>query len=709
MTSIPAPVPALPPLRRELLVRPDEATAEGEPTWTIHDPVSGKYLSISWATKEILERWPLARPDVIAECVRQETPLIVDEDDVKGVAQQLFGAGLLDLRGADNSAALAEQAVKRRPGFWMWLLHNYLFIRIPVFNPDRLLAWLAPRLSWLYTRTFFILSGLAALVGLVLVARQWERFKTTFVDHLTAEGALVFGAVLFVTKVFHEFGHGLTAKRNGAKVPSMGIALVVLFPMLYTDVNDAWRFGSSRRRLQVSIAGVTTELLLACWATLAWGLLPDGGVRSVCFIVATATWVTTLLLNLSPFMRFDGYFVLSDWSGIPNLHEEAGVLGKWKLRQVLFGLDDPMPEVTAPSKAPWLIVFAWFTWLYRFSVFLGIAALVYHFSIKIVGIALFIVEIGYFIVLPIAMEVREWFNRAESIRASSRAVWLGVGVLTLFILSCLPWPGLVHASAVLRTAEDHYLYSPEASQLQAVLVADGATVTAGQPLATMASTRLTQRLEETDARVRRLSADVASARVSAELSDRLPVLLGELETVQSQREVLRDAAAKLRPLAPGDGVVKWLDPELASGAWVAKDEPLFVVRRPTTWEVVAYVDDEMVHRVFVGATGKFYVPDHSARALSLRVVRIDRDVAQVLSLPILAESAGGSVAAHADARGNAIPTRSVYRVTLLAEEPLPDFAGHDWRGKLVIRGAGEAPIVRLYRSSLSLLWREAGF
>jgi len=707
MTTVPA--PALPPLRRELIVRPDEPTAEGEPTWTIHDPVSGKYLSISWATKEILERWLLARPEVIAECVRQETPLLVDEEDVKGVAQQLFGAGLLDLRGADNSAALAEQAVKRRPGFWMWLLHNYLFIRIPVFNPDRLLAWLAPRLDWVYTRAFFLLSAVAAVVGLVLVARQWEHFKTTFVDHLTAEGALVFGAVLFVTKVFHEFGHGLTAKRHGAKVPSMGIALVVLFPMLYTDVNDAWRFGSSRRRLQVSIAGVTTELLLACWATLAWGLLPDGGVRSVCFIVATATWVTTLLLNLSPFMRFDGYFVLSDWSGIPNLHEEAGALGKWKLRQLLFGLDDPMPEVTAPSKAPWLIVFAWFTWLYRFSVFLGIAALVYHFSIKIVGIVLFIVEMGYFILLPIVMEIREWSKRSESIRASSRAVWLGIGLLSALILCCLPWPGLVHASAVLRTAEDCYLYSPEASQLEAVLVADGTKVQAGQPLATLASAKLTQRLEETEARVRRLSADVASARVSEELSERLPVLLSELETVQSQREAIRDAAAKLRPLAPADGVVKWLDPELASGAWVAKDEPLFVVRRAAPWEVIAYVDDETVHRVFVGATGKFYVPDRSARALSLRVVRIDRDVAQVLSLPILAEAAGGSVAAHADARGNAIPTRSVYRVTLVADEPLPDFSGHDWRGKLVIRGAGEAPIVRLYRSALSLLWREAGF
>lgn len=703
------PSPALPPLRKELVIRPDETTAEGEPTWTIHDPVAGKYLSINWVTKEIIDRWLLAQPQAIAESVRQETPLLIDEEDVKGVAQSLFGAGLLDLRGADNSASLADQMAKRRPSFWTWLLHNYLFIRIPVFNPDGLLAWLAPRTSFLYSRTFFMLSALAAGFGLVLVARQWEHFKSTFVDHLTAEGALLFGAVLFLTKVCHEFGHGLTAKRNGAKVPSMGVALVVMFPMLYTDTNDSWRFGNSRRRLQVSVAGVTTELLLACWATLAWGLLPDSGLRSVCFIIGTATWITTLLLNMSPFMRFDGYFVLSDWAGIPNLHEEAGVLGKWKLRQLLFGLDDPMPEVTSPSKAPWLIAFAWFTWVYRFSVFLGIAALVYHFSIKIVGIALFIVEMGYFILLPIFMEVREWSKRAESIRTSPRAVRLGLAVLTGLVLCCLPWPGLVHASAVLRTAEDRYLYAPEASELRTLLVADGATVKVGQPLAILESARIVQRQQEAAARVRRVSAQVASARVSEELSERLPVALGELETVQSQSLAIADAASRLRPVAPCDGELKWLDPELAHGAWVAKDEPLFVVRRPADWEVVAYVDDEMIHRVFVGASARFYVPDHSARALLLRVVRIDRDVAQVLTTPILAEAAGGSVPAHADARGNAIPTRSVYRVTLVAEEPMADFAGHDWRGRLVIRGSGEAPITRLYRSALSLLWREAGF
>jgi len=706
--SVPPPI-MLPPLRRDLVIRPDEPTAEGEPTWTVHDPASGKFISISWSTKEILDRWRLGQPKPIADSICHETTLLVDEEDVMLVAQSLLGAGLLDLRGADNSKGLAEQLAKRQPGFWQWLLHNYLFIRIPLFNPDPLLDWLTPKLAFLYSRFFLLTTALAAALGLGLVVRQWDRFYSVFLHHLSLQGAAWFAFVLFLAKVCHEFGHAVTAKRHGAKVPKMGIALIVMFPMLYTDTNDVWRLGNRRHRLQVSIAGVATEMLIACWATLAWGLLPEGHLSDACFLLATTTWVTTVLLNLSPFMRFDGYFVLSDWSGIANLHEEAGALGRWKLRQLLFGIDDPMPAVTAPSKARWLVVFAWVTWLYRLSVFLGIAVLVYHFAVKLLGIAMFVVELGYFILYPIYIEIREWARRSDRIKVSPRARILGAILLLALAAACLPWPTRVHVAGYLRTDEDFYLYAPEEALVARLLVKDGDTVKAGQPLADLESAKLTQRLREGAARVRRFEAEIASARVSEGLSERLPVLIAQRDTTRSQLAATEEAAVRLRPTAPADGVVRWIDPELAPGAWVAREEPLLVIRRPGLSEAFAYVDDEAVQRLRVGSSALFFLPAFSAQGIPMEVVAIDRDIAQVLASPTLAEGAGGTVPSRLDARGNATPTRSMYRLTLRTREaPLP-YLGHDWRGRLVIRGEGEAPVVHLYRAALSLLWREAGF
>src|SRR5690606_28730458 len=105
----------------------------------------------------------------------------------------------------------------------------------------------------------------------------------------------------------------------------------------------------------------------------------------------------TLLINVSPFMRFDGYFILMDWLGFANLHGRSFALARWHLRKVLLGWRDPVPEAFAPRQQLSLILFAWATWLYRLVLFLGIAVLVYQFFIKLVGIFLFLVEIAWFV------------------------------------------------------------------------------------------------------------------------------------------------------------------------------------------------------------------------------------------------------------------------------------------------------------------------
>ena len=86
------------------------------------------------------------------------------------------------------------------------------------------------------------------------------------------------------------------------------------------------------------------ELLLAVLALLAWSLLPDGPARTAAFMLASATWITTLAINLNPFMRFDGYFLLSDLWGVDNLQNRAFALCRWRLREALFGYGEPAPS-----------------------------------------------------------------------------------------------------------------------------------------------------------------------------------------------------------------------------------------------------------------------------------------------------------------------------------------------------------------------------
>ena len=94
---------------------------------------------------------------------------------------------------------------------------------------------------------------------------------------------------------------------------------------------------------------MVAELILAGLAALLWSLAPDGGFKSAMYILAAVTWVSTLAINLNPFMRFDGYYLLMDLLDVPNLSERSFAIARWRLRKTVLGVRAPFPE---PQLAP---------------------------------------------------------------------------------------------------------------------------------------------------------------------------------------------------------------------------------------------------------------------------------------------------------------------------------------------------------------------
>src|SRR6185312_12324657 len=97
-----------------------------------------------------------------------------------------------------------------------------------------------------------------------------------------------------------------------------------------------------------------------------------------------------------------------------------------------------------------LLSYAYACWIYRFTLFFGIALLVYHLTFKLLGLFLMAVEIGWFIARPIVAELRVWTRRLHAGHASRRAwltaVLLGGGIAALAV----PWRADVGGPAVLR-------------------------------------------------------------------------------------------------------------------------------------------------------------------------------------------------------------------------------------------------------------------
>jgi putative peptide zinc metalloprotease protein len=412
---------SLPAIRDELSLHPGPAAADGSPTWTIRDPVRNRFFRISWPAFEILSRWSAASPATIAEEVARKTTLDLTEDDVKGVADFLVANQLTRPAGRQDTQRLAARAEASRQAWLPWLLHHYLFFRIPLVRPDHALGRFLPAVRWLGSGWFRAATVGALLAGLTLIGRQWDLFVSTLVDTFSLPGLVSYAVALVLVKVVHELAHAFTAKNHGCRVPTMGVAFLVMWPMPYTDVNDAWMLPERRKRLHVGAAGILAEMTVAAWATLAWAFLPDGPLKQAAFTLAALTWVSSLVINLSPFMRFDGYFLVMDALEMPNLHPRSFALARWWLREVLFGLGAPPPEPMRPGRRRAVIAFAFAVWVYRLILFLGIAVLVYAFFIKAVGVLLFVVEIAWFVLLPIWREVKEWKALKTSILARGRA------------------------------------------------------------------------------------------------------------------------------------------------------------------------------------------------------------------------------------------------------------------------------------------------
>ena len=397
----PAPWPAL---REELQIHAAGANRDGSPAWHICDPVRNLFFRIGWLEFEILQRWRLADPQRIAREVADATTLAPAPDDVDDL--QAFLARHQLLRAVRQKAPMPA---------WRWLLNNYLFVRIPLVRPAHWLERLLPWVRWLFTRWFAGLSALAAFTGLVLAARQWDTVEANLRGALSWDGVLGFAGALIVSKLLHELGHALVSTRHGVRVGHMGFALLVMWPMAYTDTGESWKLARSRHRFAIASAGIASELVLAAWSTLLWAFLPDGDLRNALFFLATTAWVLTLLVNASPFMRFDGYYMLADAIDFPGLHERAGRQARRFLRRWLLGLDDPLPETVSVGFRHFLIAFAFATWIYRLVLFVGIAVVVYHAFFKALGVFLFFVEIGVFVGRPVVAELRVWMQRRAEI------------------------------------------------------------------------------------------------------------------------------------------------------------------------------------------------------------------------------------------------------------------------------------------------------
>ena len=713
-------------LREDLTLHRGPSDFQGAPTWTLHDPARNQYFSIDWVSFEVISRLSLGSASLVAEAINANSTLQVGEEDVRVVLQFLEEHELTQRRDAQGIEWLAKRRAQRQKSTSQYLVHSYLFFRVPILSPDAWLTRITPHLSFFFSQRFFLLTGLALLIGLWGIYRQWTSFTATLVDTFSIQGLIGYAGALVAVKFIHELGHALTAKRMGCRVPTMGIAFLVMYPMAYTDVTESWKLDSHRQRLKIAGAGILTEMLIAAWCLFLWTILPDGGARGVVFFLATTSLTATLLINASPFMRFDGYFILCDFTGMPNLHARSFAMTRWWLREKLFVLGDAAPETVSRDKQRAMIIFAWVTWIYRFVVFIGIAILVYHFFFKALGVVLFVIELWYFLARPITGELMIWRKRlkeAEALNATSQESQSGLGssapkkrrrrpifyvVWGLFFLLIVPFDFTVNSQGMLKPSRSMEVIAYTPAQVLALPPALGTVLKEGDVIMRLSAPETDHRITVLQARVTMLSRHAGSAGFEATAKAQQAILREQLSAARHELQGLLAEKNRLAPTAPFVGEVVDVVPDIHVGDWVPKGLQLATFANFSSWIVDTYVEESDLSRLEVGNWARFVPESPSLPALNLKVIEIDRDASRTLLDPALGAIAGGQILVR-QKNQTLIPERSVFRVRLAVEgNPGKISTGH-LRGNLAMIGWPRSILGEFMRGTLTTFVREMGF
>ena len=302
----------LPKLRADLTV--SEQESDGDRVYVVKDSIRGQFFRLREPEYFIAQQLDGATPvEVVRERAEAKFEAQLSEEVLGSFVARLKKGGLLE---AEPSESKRRHSSKRVQG-------SILYLRCKLLDPDRLFDRLIGKIRFLYTPAFVIFSAVCILMASFILVANWQDARASFANLYRLSAVPLIVLVVFVVIMAHEFGHGLTCKHFGGHVHEIGFLLMYFQPAFYCNVSDAWMFPEKSKRMWVGFAGPYFELFLWALAIFVWRVTaPETWLSEVATIVIATSGIKTLL-NFNPMVKWDGYYLLSDWLGVPNLRSKA--------------------------------------------------------------------------------------------------------------------------------------------------------------------------------------------------------------------------------------------------------------------------------------------------------------------------------------------------------------------------------------------------
>lgn len=599
----------------------------GERCCVIEDPLSSKFHRVGLAEYRFLTHLDgkVTFSEAFARASLGSGWDALSERQAISVLSWLVENRLADL-GGNIPDEVREETRSKQISANLRNFLNVLFIRVPLGRPDGILNRIYPFFKLLCGWWFFPVWLAVVASGIVQAGIHWDRLVRG-TEGILAPGNWLWLALVWIgLKLWHETWHGLICKHHGGEVREAGVLLVLFTPLGYVDASSSWSFPEKWKRIHVAAAGMYGEFFLAGIAALVWSQTGPGLTNTLALNTMVMASTITLLFNINPLMRFDGYFILSDLLELPNLYTRANQLIRKLAKRWILGVKNLSP-------VDWKLRETWIYLIY------GIASVIWRLFIVITlliaasmlfkGGGLLFAVIGFlFWIGPMTIGFLRyiWYGNDHEKPARFQAILrCCMLIAALFLIAYIPMGVTIRAPGLVQFSEQIILRAECPGFVQGIHVLDGMRVEQDQLLVTLSNEAAESQLEKLAIRYERQDLKTRLTHTVKQFAE----YEAEEDALFALRKQYHDQlryVSTLDVVAPKDGrVIAPLLPYMRS-RFVNTGDEILRIAKPYAGEIVVPVsqqDIDYFHRhtgnpVAVRISGRGRTMQGTLRSLNAR-------------------------------------------------------------------------------------------
>jgi putative peptide zinc metalloprotease protein len=580
-------------------VRAKRQFFRGERWHVLFEPFSNQFFRVRAGAWDFLAR--LRDDKTVQQCwnesVAQQPANSPGQEEVIQLLSQLYHANLIRSDLPPDAVRLFDRLRKRRRREVRSRWLSLLFVRIPLVDPDAFLRRTLPLVrvlfSWFGALLWLGVVGWAVKTGVENWTQLWEQGQS-----FLAPGNIGWLYVaLFLLKLLHELGHAYSCRHFGGEVHTLGVMILVFSPVPFVDATAAWSFRERRKRVIVGAAGMIVELFVGALAMLVWASTGPGAVNAVAYNVIFIASVSTLLANINPLLRFDGYYILCDLIDLPNLNQRATRLWRHWIERFFFGLRKSISPAESRREAVWLGIYGAGSFVYRFFLFAGVLLFVAG-QWLLLGAAMAVVGVVTWVIIPLGRLIHYLSSspQIERVRRRATLATLGAGAAAVALLALVPVPDTFTAPGIVHGENYTLVFTGSEGYFQELVAPSGTPVRRGELLIRMTNRELALERERARAEEREALALEQSALQSPDQG--VLAVRERLTAVRSHLKEIERLERDLELRSPQDGI--WVAPAPADlrGRWLPRGAAVGEIVDPAAKYFSAVVRQEDAANLF---------------------------------------------------------------------------------------------------------------